>query len=459
MPHQYIPFIYVSSRKLLKQWETAEFLLRLQLDADEDYDVFSEFDEEKSQGLASKDSFTTLKFHGVRNSSGSFQYTQGYCLPKTQTHKKFLEVFKSSRCNSVKEMNHQSEKKKDGLANTDVDPLLSKDLTESDLHITSQLSVKSIKLPTSSIQRLMYYQKSTRGIILSPKEKVQPKTKVSKLGSMISSLRLTKMDPKPIVNQKVLVSDHEREKFLLTQILNYFNLTNSLIQELNELSQKPEQKPIKIEKTEKLVSLLRKLTNSIRFLCSLKPEGVAFIESMEKIKDYKQLVRSINSLLMAMITGESVCLFSKLWEHYQTLVLNLNTYGRFTSSLHAAVEEFASMLNDQKVKKSQESINSLQDLGGYKLKEHSNLPIDRKKIYYDILSLKLELQRNYKHRLRKTILNNQLNRGVGQKFISNILNEFSLKITNTQLSNIGTSNIPLATGNKPIALQAPKSPV
>lgn len=459
--HQYIPFIYVSSRKLVKQWEMNHFLVRVKLDADENFDVFSEFDEEKSQGLASKDSFSVLPghfHHGHRNSSGSFQYTQRYSLPKTQTHKKFLEVFKSSRCSSFKEISDQSGTLQENKKNPEPDPLMSKDLTESDLLITSQMSAKSIKLPSCSIQRLVYYQKSNRGIILSPKEKMQPKSKGRKLGSMISSLRFSKKDFKPISGPS-FYSEQERDKMILSLISQKYSTLTETIKDLIDMDIRPKYNHKRAEKISKTVMLMIKLINLIKLATSFKQDGVNFIESIDRIKEYRQLVRSLNILIVKMSNGQVIDQFFILWKNYKSFVIQLNFFGRFTSSLQAAVEELALMIYEDRTKNTQEKVISFQEVEGNKIDQLIRCQIDIKKLYYDLLCLKLSLQVNYRHRLRRTILNNQLNRGVGQKFISNILNEFSMKITNTQMSSLGTGNAPLIGVNKPVIIQGTKTPM
>ena len=375
VPHQYIPMIFVSSRKLLNHWEKKEFIVRLKIETFDNFDVFSEFEDEKSQGMVSKDSFSALPPHLRRSHqpSGSFQYTQGYSLPKTQTHKKFLEVFKTSRCQSNKSNSSQIYTAQEQGEKALPENLLSRDMTESDMQIQSQLSAKSIRLPASSIQRLVQFQRSTRGIMLGPKEKIQPKAKGRKLGTMIASLRFPKNTATPSKHGTTL--QNEKDAGIIACIQQEFDrifvYATGLTADVKGLLQKTHE----ASKVVNLAAAMYRLECWIRIYQAGKAaDKPTFIETSEQIKAYRGLLNALNLVLVGLLHGGAICSFLRLWKSHLNFVLQLNSCGRFTSSLQASVDELALLLKEREGLPPRASYSDLEKLK-VSYSESSNLLI------------------------------------------------------------------------------------
>lgn len=196
---QYIPLVYVSSRKLMWAWEKRTILKQLaSIDVD-GFDVFSEFDcdrdlERQSNGSLVQSSHGGSQSNIFKASSRSFQYTHNFSLPKTQTHKKFLAVFKSSRPESIKSNNQSNilgasaeKDQTDGRFSSQT--ILARDVGASvKLAGKRPTSGRSIKMPTASIQRIVRGQRDQKSFLESPRSTMNH-FKHRKLGSVISSLK------------------------------------------------------------------------------------------------------------------------------------------------------------------------------------------------------------------------------------------------------------------------------
>lgn len=182
-------------------WEKRTFIKQLIVSEVDNFDVFSEFDCDRDADKESRGSFAQSSQGGsnasvFKGSTRSFQYTQNYSLPKTQTHKKFLAVFKSSRPDTL---NSFSNSKNIGFS-------VDKDISDSkifnhtdkskDFDSSVQLLKKrpslysdcEIKMPSSSIQRVVKFQRDKTNYVASPRANIS-RLKPRTLSSVISSLK------------------------------------------------------------------------------------------------------------------------------------------------------------------------------------------------------------------------------------------------------------------------------
>lgn len=176
-------------------------------DEDNNPNVFSEFDVEKDFELRSNGSIARSRdsegvFLNLKSSLNSFQYTHAYCLPKTQTHKKFLSVFKPRKFTSLRskeerlgvadilddKFNNEERPGQHGRAAT-------QELSDSHLLANSHGESepgKNIRMPSTSIQRMVQFHKGSKGfLVIEPPSKtnLQSSAKYRKLGSMMSILK------------------------------------------------------------------------------------------------------------------------------------------------------------------------------------------------------------------------------------------------------------------------------
>jgi hypothetical protein len=182
-------------------WEKRTFIKQLIVSEVDNFDVFSEFDcdrdaDKESPGSFAQSSQGESNASVFKGSTRSFQYTQNYSLPKTQTHKKFLAVFKSNRPGTL---NSISNSKNMGFS-------VDKDISDSkifnhtdkskDFDSSVQLLKKrsslylgcEIKMPSSSIQRVVRFQRDKTNYVASPRANIS-RLKPRTLSSVISSLK------------------------------------------------------------------------------------------------------------------------------------------------------------------------------------------------------------------------------------------------------------------------------
>lgn len=285
IPSQYVPKIYVSSRKLLFTWEKRTFFKHIRLTDADNFDVFSEFDAEMDFDMKSNRSNARSRdsegvFLNLKSSLNSFQYTHAYCLPKTQTHKKFLSVFKPRQFSSLKsreertDMNNMLEMQSTNEGGNRL-PKRAQTQDLSDGQLLSKPSGetqygKNMRKSTYSLQRIGQLQKGSKGfLVIDPPSKIniQSSAKSSKLGSIMSILKSKNIKKTQMPGNKNISTVEENSEKLEKAI---DDLSSSILTSLETM--KTEHSTLKYHYSKKAQRQMEKfcLQKSVRADCSDK---------------------------------------------------------------------------------------------------------------------------------------------------------------------------------------------
>lgn len=165
----------------------------------------------------------------------------------------------------------------------------------------------------------------------------------------------------------------------------------------------------------------------------LKGNSSTVIEGTEKCKKFAKIVKGFENFFLFIISQDLLEMLEEGRCVYSCTVSCFNDNGKFSSLLMSNLEEFAALI----LKHRKGTVNILIDDELPKLEDclhRSSLArqskLDLQELYTELLMeiffLKSYVQRNYKHRIKKFCLNDQLNKGVELKLTPNITNTSGL---------------------------------